>query len=321
MASKPFWVQDHEEGQLRMWRCPRSGQEVHYQATLVNPHRSFDQGAHAAFGQPGRDEKLPLIVWLSGLGHGGGLSTMPADLEEAASRSFVMVAPRRDPAKWWFISDAKDWGWVDGEYEEHEVARISSWIRWTSGEPGIDRNMISILGFSAGAYAATELLALGQVDIHGLVVGGVHGHGQPDLDDIAGARRLKYADSIIDKWHAYLSRLRIHGGVRRMARFVHREGDSLSKIKYAQENFNVVAYRQSELGLPEPITEEAPLDRARKREKMQGHNYRKSAFARHEVLEYLLTPGVASRSRRHASLPMHYPEVHRDDADDFESDD
>ena len=40
------------------------------------------------------------------------------------------------------------------------------------------------IGFSAGAYCLTELLALGRPQFGAVAFGGLHGHGQPDLDEI-----------------------------------------------------------------------------------------------------------------------------------------
>ena len=90
--------------------------------------------------------------------------------------------------KWWFISDAQSWVYLDGEFDEAEVRRIASWINGLSDTPGINKLMVSLIGFSAGAYAATEILASGKVDIYSFIVGAVHGHGAPELPKWAGKK-------------------------------------------------------------------------------------------------------------------------------------
>ena len=92
--------------------------------------------------------------------------------------------------KWWFISDAQSWVYLDGEFDEAEVRKIESWINNLSEDPGINKEMVSLIGFSAGAYAATEILASGKVNIYSFIVGAVHGHGAPELPKWAGKRRV-----------------------------------------------------------------------------------------------------------------------------------
>ena len=78
---------------------------------------------------------------------------------------------------WRFISDAQSWGYLDGEFDEAEVRKIESWINHLSEAPGINKEMVSLIGCSAGAYAATEILASGKVNIYSFIAGAVHGHG------------------------------------------------------------------------------------------------------------------------------------------------
>ena len=115
--------------------------------------------------------------------------------------------------KWWFISDAQSWGYLDGEFDEAEVHKIESWINHVSEAPGIKKEMVSLIGCSAGAYAATEILASGNADIYSFIVGAVHGHGVPEIDPCAGRWRTRRADNYREKWDRYLDRLGKHVGV------------------------------------------------------------------------------------------------------------
>ena len=82
-------------------------------------------------------------IYLPGLGDEGHLSTL-RDFEETADRPFVMAAPIRSKEKWWFISNGKEWGWVDGDFDKEEVALIAAWIHSFSREPFIDKDFVSI---------------------------------------------------------------------------------------------------------------------------------------------------------------------------------
>ena len=207
-------------------------------------------------------QDLPLVVWFAGLGDTGGFACLtPALLAPHTSAPFVMAAPRRDNRKWWFISDAGEWGWLDGSFDRIETETVADWINHMANLPGIDRNRISIIGFSAGAYAATEILACSRVRLHCLFVGGVHGHGQPDLEGVQGKKRLKGGEAIMAKWNAYLSRLKSHGGVAHEIGFFHSRTDTLCPIRYAEEIAAAVQDRQVELGMPSPwLDEEVQMD-------------------------------------------------------------
>ena len=176
MASRPSWLRD--DHQWKSWRCRKTGNEVQYQVGMVPPMISC--------ARQDSSQDLPLVVWFAGLGDTGGFACLtPALLAPHTSAPFVMAAPRRDNRKWWFISDAGEWGWLDGSFDRIETETVADWINHMANLPGIDRNRISIIGFSAGAYAATEILACSRVRLHCLFVGGVHGHGQPDLEGAA----------------------------------------------------------------------------------------------------------------------------------------
>ena len=69
--------------------------------------------------------------------------------------------------------------WVHADFDSKEVERIADWIDVVTDRDDVDRDMISLIGFSAGAYSATEILASGRACIHSMMIGAVHGHGPP----------------------------------------------------------------------------------------------------------------------------------------------
>eukprot|EP00971_Amphidinium_carterae_P247673 4918048-Amphidinium_carterae.1 len=75
----------------------------------------------------------------------------------------------------------------------------------------INSNLIFISGFSAGAYACSELLALGlDFPVAAMVFGGVHGHGNtPEIcatQQLGQLAKLRIPE-FNGKWQAYLRRL------------------------------------------------------------------------------------------------------------------
>eukprot|EP00913_Durusdinium_trenchii_P018224 g17121.t1 len=54
--------------------------------------------------------------------------------------------------------------------------------------PRVDKRRLGLFGFSAGAYAVLEMFASGLVPISRLAVGGLHGHGQPNVKHIPQKR-------------------------------------------------------------------------------------------------------------------------------------
>ena len=148
---------------------------------------------------------------------------------------------------------------------------------------GVDRQQVSAWGFSAGAYAVSECLArLPQAVLKNVVVGGLHGHGQPDLQGVAGRRRLSNGSTIIDKWNAYIIRLRGHPGVPGHFVCVHHPNAEICPMRYAKLIWHELEARQLELGCPALTIESPPGGTSKK--KNRCHNYREWTFFRKEVL-------------------------------------
>ena len=97
----------------------------------------------------------------------------------------------------------------------------------------IDANWVSAFGFSAEAYAITEVMEGGWgPKLRAIVLGGLHGHGQSGLDG-SRSRGTKFS-SIVTKWDAYLKRLQHHSAPQ-MLIGVHHEHDKVSPWRYASQ--------------------------------------------------------------------------------------
>ena len=78
--------------------------------------------------------------------------------------------PRRQQGRWWTISDDGTWCWCDGDFVPGVARSFSGWIQCLSKTPQIDRERVSLFGFSAGAYMATEILANLDADLAWMMV-------------------------------------------------------------------------------------------------------------------------------------------------------
>eukprot|EP00971_Amphidinium_carterae_P116246 2302970-Amphidinium_carterae.1 len=128
------------------------------------------------------NEFLPLLFFMSGLEGLGGIRDATVQALMSSKRwpagSLILVAPLRKPTHWWFSANSKNWGWLEGELDVELVCNMGMLIEELARHPKVDPRKIVLYGFSAGAYAVTELLTTHQSALARVVVlGGVHGHG------------------------------------------------------------------------------------------------------------------------------------------------
>eukprot|EP00971_Amphidinium_carterae_P204247 4052955-Amphidinium_carterae.1 len=125
--------------------------------------------------------------------------------------SLLLVAPLRKPTHWWFSANNKNWGWLEGELDVELVCNMGLLIEELARHPKVDPRKIVLYGFSAGAYAVTELLTTHQsVPARVVVLGGVHGHGDSEEQCNTLGLPPKLQSRINEferKWTAYLYRL------------------------------------------------------------------------------------------------------------------
>ena len=190
---QPFWAGGLDK--LFEWVCTdfSVGGSVVFLACMV-----FG-GSNAALQL---EDAPPVVLFFSGSGSPGGLDGLKLEaFKQASPRSFVLVAPCRPTGIWWSISDEHQWGWCDGDFLPMEVRRLALFAEVLQVQHGVAKRRLSAVGFSAGAYLVTELMA--EYEFRSIVLGGVHGHGQPDLEGIEGVKRKAQGDVIVAKWHIY----------------------------------------------------------------------------------------------------------------------
>lgn len=282
----PFW----RSGVSRIHKL--SG--VRFQAALVEPRNAAVLP----------EDSLPLLYYFSGLGSNGGLTDVNlAALARRAQKPFVIAAPYRRPGTWWVLDDGREpWGFCDGKLLEVELQSLTQWMRSLARQPGIDPSFLSAFGFSAGAYALTELICVRHgplPQLSGLATAGLHGHGQPDLDGIDGAKRLKYGADIVTKWDQYINRVHMHDDSPEMMLNVHNLEDALCPWQYTQLIIDALDVRRHQLGRS-PVRREF-VHVARTRKQKTGHNYEEMAF--NEVVDRLVS-ACSSASR----VPRHRPQ-------------
>lgn len=113
--------------------------------------------------------------------------------------------------------------------------------------PEVDKDCLSILGYSAGAYAASEIFACGEVKLRSVALGGLHGHGQPEEKDL-DKKRLNSFDTIRAKWKDYTYRIGKHSGAPGGIYGVHHLEDKMCPWSYANQIYEIMSNRQEQLG-------------------------------------------------------------------------
>lgn len=175
-------------------------------------------------------------------------------MAEKISDPCIVVTPLRPKGMWWVLDTCGKFGFIEGNLQPEMARAFARWMRalcsLASQEGGIDAKRPRAFGFSAGAYALTEILAQDDMKpfIFRLALGGLHGHGQPDLDGLTGWRKSKYADICLDKFQDYLDRLSRHPGVPGGMTCFYHPDDAECPWKYGRIIANVLDRRQLQLG-------------------------------------------------------------------------
>ena len=284
------WMTDYKPGapvEMMLWKDPRdpnAGKSVEFAAVLITPADAADSEL---------TEKLPIAFYYCGLGEKVNviLEERVPLWQSETQMPFVLVVPARPAGKWWFIGDDSHWGWISGDFEEEAVDLFGSWMVDIVLHHRIDSDRVGLLGFSAGAYAVTELLARRHLfgpdacglKLSGVGLGGVHGHAQSDLFEIP----VKRQDEVIERFRLYLDRLRDHYGVP-WIEATHSKTDTMSRWKEAEMILGTLSERQVELGLSQVsirlIDQDSHDSPPGGKKNRQHHDYFKAAFMRSEFL-------------------------------------
>lgn len=254
----------------------------------------------------------------------------PPGLDSLGTRGFakalhkpcILIAPLRTKGAWWVLNRGGSFGYVDGDLQRDVTMSMCSWMRFlcreAGREGGVDSERPRALGFSAGAYALTEILAHSapQPFIWCLALAGLHGHGQPDLKGLERHCKRECAHEVMDKFEAYLERLRRHPGVPGGMSCLHHPEDNVCPWRYAKKIARVLDARQVQVGCSAVEVEELwDLDevskasaKAAKWQRENGkqeapnmHNYQDTAFFRAPFLQRFLRTVDADSGDKHSS--------------------
>ena len=107
--------------------------------------------------------------------------------------------------------DSSGTGLVDGAYSDNMAAALAGLLTYLVDHENVDKSRVALAGFSAGAYACTELLPQRLPKLCAVVVGGLHGHAT--LDQAADTIPTKKWLQAEVKFAAYLSRAALSQGM------------------------------------------------------------------------------------------------------------
>jgi len=276
----------------QLWRDEQSGMAVTYLVKLISPTLwpLADLGAAPTLA-------WPIAFYFPGLGHTPA-SVMAMDWSSCAPEPFFLVVPKRPAGKWWFIDGENGWDWASGAFLPDVANLFKRWLSAMVKKPRIDVSRVAIFGFSAGAYAVTELLACGDSDgvvFRGVGLGGLHGHGQ---DNTAGFPAWLAKNGIgVKHFESFLERLRGHSGSP-VIESISGVNDRQSPLEYADKICDIIDARQQDLGWPK--TKRRKLLDAEQdslggsKSNKSAHNYLKAAFFNTAFFEAILGSPVGS---------------------------
>mmetsp|Transcript_108364 Transcript_108364/g.305567 ORF Transcript_108364/g.305567 Transcript_108364/m.305567 type:complete len:394 (+) Transcript_108364:134-1315(+) len=312
----PFWAGDLDEWfqpPTLEWHDPGSGHSVRFQSTFVQP--DLGQRVNAGW-WPGEREfgasELPLVFFFGGMDCPPGVDSLGImNFAKSASVPCVVVVPVRPKGTWWVLDRGGEFGYVDGNLQPDMVSCFTAWMRFLCREAGkdgcVDGERPRAMGFSAGAYALTEILSQSREApfIWCLALGGLHGHGQPQTEGVSGYWRQQQA---VQKFGAYLERLRRHPGVPGGLFCFHHPEDNVCPWKYARKIAEALDARQLEVGhAPVEIEEIWTLDKASRKtaerhweqgKVPQMHGYQNTALLSYAFLQRFLGAPDTGGSKR-----------------------
>ena len=162
--------------------CHGEDMPIFYSLRRVCPSVTKDNKREACL-------QLPLLIYFDGVSSEGGLNyAVQKWLNNVSGKiqdTFLIATPSRPDNHWWFLQAPQGSfqdGWTKGEFKPELVQNFLRWIATLSQQVWVDQNYVSLLGYSAGAYAVLELLAMNEsidLNFRGVIIGGVHGHGLP----------------------------------------------------------------------------------------------------------------------------------------------
>eukprot|EP00931_Biecheleriopsis_adriatica_P053628 TRINITY_DN31436_c0_g1_i1.p1 TRINITY_DN31436_c0_g1~~TRINITY_DN31436_c0_g1_i1.p1 ORF type:complete len:491 (+),score=74.77 TRINITY_DN31436_c0_g1_i1:32-1474(+) len=284
------WPQPFFEGPSEWLRFESSNGSLHFKATKVMPARARSDYVSGC--------RHPLLVYFPGLGSESFESDFKLSrISELIRSPIVLVSAKRHPGYWWCLDDASEWGFIDGCFEEKAVDLFADWIETLIELEGIDAKRVAGMGFSAGAYMLTELLAntTNRPLLQKLILGGVHGHAQPDMSDVMGKRRSRHQD-IVNKWWGYIDRVSVHAGADHGIFIVHNRNDELCPWDLAQKIVKALNEGQRSRKYEAAVVKELDIPTSKKNKR--GHCYIQELLCE-EVFDFILEhPKKACKKRQ-----------------------
>jgi len=213
---------------------------------------------------------------------------------------------------WWFIDNDSSYGWVEGSFQQETVQLFVRWLEALSNFPCVASDKFGLFGWSAGAYAVTEIMAAGGPYLSGVGLGAVHGHGQLDPDGLPP----KYKEIAPVKFEAYIERMQMMSCIP-WIEATHGITDTESKWSDAQAIFEALTqaqegWGQSEVSVRALEPEEQDVRPNAKKNKAH-HTYFNASFLRKEFFVALFggeTPDQAAfMNRKKPEKTVDYTEV------------
>eukprot|EP00971_Amphidinium_carterae_P265206 5260747-Amphidinium_carterae.1 len=202
-------------------------------------------------------QQVPLIFCMEGQQH---VATIPSQLASHPGFPFdqcIIVHPLTRKQLWWFITQHGHHGWIEGTSVPNERDLFLHAFKLMVNHPYVDPTKIFFFGFSAGAYAITELMPHFQrLPARGIFLGGVHGHGDGEaacqqhleykqLEHRHQAHLADYADKFAD----YLARI-TPSVTKADIQVMHNMYDRLSNYDTAMDIFQALDTGRTQLGRP-----------------------------------------------------------------------
>ena len=199
----------------------------------------------------------------------------------------MLVTPRQWSGHWWFLDDRGENGWLQGHLSIPLLNATARFIALLAKSRGIDSQRVALMGFSAGAYACTELLGSRLLPpIRGVGLGGTHGHGAEDMTDVPERMRRQGFQNFMD----YMERVQSHSGAAYIE-MSHALEDVRSRYADACRIREALNVGQRAAHQPSVKFRTVPPDRPSK----TNHNYYNAAFVRPAFFKVLLGTRVTSR--------------------------
>jgi pimeloyl-ACP methyl ester carboxylesterase len=254
---------------------------------------------------------MPMLVYFGGYTDEDPMEQAAREVRECAEKfgnvaeeSFILIQPLRPHKQWWVFEmtterDSSGTAWVDGAYSDNMAAALAELLTYLVDHDNVDKSRVALAGFSAGAYACTELLPQRLPKLCAVVVGGLHGHATPDpaADKIIAKKWLEAEASFA----AYLSRAALCPGMQ-CFEATHCTDDKMCSWANAEKILDRLDAAQRSAG-EKPIIRRF-VDSPAVRGNRAQHDYWGATFVRPELFRTLFACGQSDAPMSGLSAQM-----------------